>query len=232
MGKNILLGVSGGIAAYKAAPLVSQLTKKGYQVQVIMTESATKFITPLTLQTLSRKEVLIDTFEEKNPEVVSHIHAADQADLVVIAPATANIIAKLAHGMADDMLSTTLLAVQAPVMIAPAMNVHMYDHPAVQSNISLLKERGVQFIEPNEGLLACGYVGKGRLAEPEEIVNKIELFFNQKQDLKGKRFLITAGATREIIDPIRFFTNRSTGKMGYALAEAAVNRGAEVVLIS
>ena len=232
MGKNILLGVSGGIAAYKAAPLVSQLTKKGYQVQVIMTEPATKFITPLTLQTLSRKEVLIDTFEEKNPEVVSHIYAADQADLVVIAPATANIIAKLAHGLADDMLSTTLLAVQAPVMIAPAMNVHMYDHPAVQANISLLKERGVQFIEPNEGLLACGYVGKGRLAEPEEIVNKIEHFFNQQQDLKGEKFLITAGATREIIDPIRFFTNRSTGKMGYALAEAAVNRGAEVVLIS
>ena len=232
MGKNILLGVSGGIAAYKAAPLVSQLTKKGYQVQVVMTESATKFITPLTLQTLSRKPVLIDTFDEKDPEVVSHIDIADQADLVVIAPATANIIAKLAHGIADDMLSTTLLAVQAPVMIAPAMNVHMYDHPAVLENIAVLKDRGVRFMEPNEGLLACGYVGKGRLAEPEEIVSKIEQHFNQKKDLLGTKVLITAGATREAIDPIRFFTNRSTGKMGYALAEAAVNRGAEVILVS
>ncbi|TCS84363.1 bifunctional phosphopantothenoylcysteine decarboxylase/phosphopantothenate--cysteine ligase CoaBC [Tepidibacillus fermentans] len=231
-GKNILLGVSGGIAAYKAAILVSQLTKKGANVQVVMTESATKFITPLTLQTLSRNEVYLDTFAEKNPKVVSHIDIADRADLVIIAPATANIIAKLAHGIADDMLSTTLLAVQSPIIIAPAMNVHMYDHPAVKENIRILKSRGVRFIEPNAGLLACGYVGKGRLAEPEEIVAAIESYFQSSQDFKGKTFLITAGATREKIDPVRFFTNRSTGKMGYAFAEAVVERGGKVILVS
>ncbi|MFV9509936.1 bifunctional phosphopantothenoylcysteine decarboxylase/phosphopantothenate--cysteine ligase CoaBC [Tepidibacillus sp. LV47] len=231
-GKTILLGVTGGIAAYKAATIVSQLTKKGAEVQVIMTESATKFITPLTLQTLSRNNVFIDTFDEKNPEVVSHIDLADRADLVLIAPATANVIGKLAHGIADDMLTTTILAVQSPIFIAPAMNVHMYEHPAVQQNIQILKSRGVRFIEPNAGLLACGYVGKGRLAEPEEIVQAIESFFQRNQDFKGKTFLITAGATREKIDPVRFFTNRSSGKMGYAFAEAVLERGGKVSLVS
>ncbi|GBF12184.1 bifunctional phosphopantothenoylcysteine decarboxylase/phosphopantothenate--cysteine ligase CoaBC [Tepidibacillus infernus] len=231
-GKNILLGISGGIAAFKAASLVSQLTKKGANVQVIMTESATKFITPLTLQTLSRNHVFIDTFDEKDPKGVSHIDLADNADLSVVAPATANVIGKLAHGIADDMLTTTLLAVTSPIFIAPAMNVHMYQHPAVEENMRILRARGIRFIEPEEGLLACGYVGKGRLAEPEFIVEKLEEFLNQKQDLKGKKFLITAGATREKIDPIRYFTNRSTGKMGYALAEAVLERGGEVILIS
>lgn len=226
-GKNILLGISGGIAAFKAASLVSQLTKKGANVQVIMTESATKFITPLTLQILSRNHVFIDTFDEKDPKGVSHIDLADNADLTVVAPATANVIGKLAHGIADDMLTTTLLAVTSPIFIAPAMNVHMYQHPAVEENMRILRARGIRFIEPEEGLLACGYVGKGRLAEPEFIVEKLEEFLNQKQDLKGKKFLITAGATREKIDPIRYFTNRSTGKMGYALAEAVLERGAK-----
>jgi len=231
-GKNILLGVSGGIAAYKAASLVSQLVKKGANVQVIMTESATKFITPLTLQTLSRNEVVIDTFAENNSKVVSHIDLADHADIVVIAPATANVIGKLANGLADDMLTTTLLAVQAPVFIAPAMNVHMYDHPAVKQNIQTLVSRGIRFIEPNAGPLACGYVGKGRLAEPNEIVQQIESFFQNRNDFQGKTFLITTGATREKIDPVRFLTNRSTGKMGYAFAEAVVERGGKVILVS
>ncbi len=186
--KNILLGVTGGIAAYKAASLVSQFVKKGANVQVIMTESATKFITPLTLQTLSRNEVVFDTFAENNPKVVSHIDIADHADIVVIAPATANVIAKLANGFADDMLTTTLLAVQSPIFIAPAMNVHMYDHPAVKENIQTLIQRGVHFIEPNDGPLACGYIGKGRLAEPEEIIQQLESYFQSTKDFQGKTF--------------------------------------------
>lgn len=231
-GKNILLGVSGGIAAFKSASLVSQLTKMGANVQVIMTENATKFITPLTLQTLSRNPVLLDTFDEKDPKVVSHIYTADNADLVIVAPATANVIAKLAHGIADDMLSTTLLAVQSPIFISPAMNVHMYEHPSVKANMAILASRGINFIEPNEGILACGYVGKGRMAEPEEIVEVIDNYFNNNKTFKGKRVLITAGGTREPIDPVRFFTNRSSGKMGYSLAAAAFEQGAEVVLVS
>lgn len=230
--KNILLGITGGIAAYKAAALTSILTKKGANVQVIMTHSATKFITPLTLQTLSKNRVLIDTFDEDEPKAVSHIDAADNADLVIIAPASANIIGKLAHGIADDMLSTTLLAVKSPIFIAPAMNVNMYESLPVQANMKLLAERGVQFIEPNEGMLACGYVGKGRMAEPEEIVERLEEYFSQSQQFKGKKLLITAGATREAIDPVRYITNRSSGKMGYALAEVAISQGAEVILVS
>lgn len=230
--KNILLGITGGIAAYKAAALTSLLTKKGANVQVIMTHSATKFITPLTLQTLSKNRVLIDTFDEDEPKAVSHIDAADNADLVIIAPASANIIGKLAHGIADDMLSTTLLAVKSPIFIAPAMNVNMYESLPVQANMKLLAERGVQFIEPNEGMLACGYVGKGRMAEPEEIVERLEEYFSQSQQFKGKKLLITAGATREAIDPVRYITNRSSGKMGYALAEVAISQGAEVILVS
>lgn len=230
--KNILLGITGGIAAYKAAALTSLLTKKGANVQVIMTHSATKFITPLTLQTLSKNRVLIDTFDEDEPKAVSHIDAADNADLVIIAPASANIIGKFAHGIADDMLSTTLLAVKSPIFIAPAMNVNMYESLPVQANMKLLAERGVQFIEPNEGMLACGYVGKGRMAEPEEIVERLEEYFSQSQLFKGKKLLITAGATREAIDPVRYITNRSSGKMGYAIAEAAISQGAEVILVS
>jgi phosphopantothenoylcysteine decarboxylase/phosphopantothenate--cysteine ligase len=200
LGKTILLGVCGGIAAYKAAALCSKLTQAGAIVKVIMTESAAQFVTPLTFQTLTRQPVAIDTFDEKDPSVVQHIHLADSADLVLVAPATANIIAKMATGMADDMLSTTLLATTAPILVAPAMNVHMYDHPAVQQNMRTIAGRGVRFIEPGTGQLACGYVGKGRLAEPEDIVRHIDRFFQERQQLSGKRVLVTAGGTMERID--------------------------------
>ncbi|MEK4437178.1 bifunctional phosphopantothenoylcysteine decarboxylase/phosphopantothenate--cysteine ligase CoaBC [Paenibacillus sp. FSL K6-2862] len=241
-GKKIVLGVTGGIAAYKAATLCSRLVQKGADVHVIMTESAKQFITELTLQTLTRNVVYSDTFDEREPSVVSHIHLADMADLVLVAPATANVIAKMAHGMADDMLSTTLLATTAPVMIAPAMNVHMYDHPAVQHNMRLLFERGTLMIEPSEGQLACGYVGKGRLEEPETIVEVVERFFEDQQSakpglkqqsalLKGKKVVVTAGGTIERIDPVRYITNDSSGKMGFAIAAAARDLGAEVTLV-
>lgn len=231
-GKTIVLGVTGGIAAFKAAALCSKLVQKGAKVHVILTKSAMQFIQPLTFQALSRNHVTTDTFEEKEPSKIAHIDLADRADLIVVAPATANFLAKAALGLADDMLTTTLLATEAPVMVCPAMNVHMYNHPAVQKNLSLLKTMGILFVEPGEGFLACGYVGKGRMAEPEQITQEIEHYFLAKKDLQGKRILITAGATRERIDPVRFLSNRSTGKMGYAIAEAARDRGAEVVLVS
>ncbi|MHA0857304.1 bifunctional phosphopantothenoylcysteine decarboxylase/phosphopantothenate--cysteine ligase CoaBC [Paenibacillus sp. CMAA1364] len=236
-GKKIVLGVTGGIAAYKAATLVSQLVQKGADVHVIMTTSAQQFITELTLQTLSKNLVYSDTFDEREPSVVSHIHLADVADLVIIAPATANIIAKMAHGFADDMLSTTLLATTAPVMVAPAMNVHMYQHPAVIENMRILRTRGVSFIEPGEGLLACGYVGKGRMEEPENIITMIEAFFSgsttqQSRLLEGKKVVVTAGGTIERIDPVRYITNDSSGKMGVAIAKAAHEMGAEVTLVA
>ncbi|GGN95993.1 bifunctional phosphopantothenoylcysteine decarboxylase/phosphopantothenate--cysteine ligase CoaBC [Saccharibacillus kuerlensis] len=311
-GKKILLGVTGGIAAYKAATLCSQLTKAGADVQVIMTESAQQFIPALTLQVLTRNAVHTDTFDERNPKVVNHIDLADWADLVLIAPATANAIGKLANGLADDMLSTTLLAVTAPVMVAPAMNVHMYSHPAVVHNMQTLVDRGVMMIEPGDGMLACGYVGKGRMEEPESIVEVLRQFFagadkegtfsgsasiQGKQEsaektfldpgpelyaaesvqtsgesgsqetlfstaggaaefglagiganpsgellpnsgsehsdliLKGKKIVVTAGGTIERIDPVRYITNDSSGKMGAALAQAARDLGAKVKLI-
>jgi phosphopantothenoylcysteine decarboxylase/phosphopantothenate--cysteine ligase len=230
--KTILVGVSGGIAAYKAAALCSKLAQAGAKVHVIMTESATRFIAPLTFQTLSRHDVIVDTFDEKDASVISHIDLADRADLVVVAPATANMIAKMAHGLADDMLSTTLLATTAPVIVAPAMNVHMYAHPAVQANMQTLAERGVFFIEPGTGQLACGYVGKGRLEEPEQVVEAIRSFFAGQQLLAGKKVLITAGGTVERIDPVRYLTNDSSGKMGYAIAEAARSMGAQVTLVT
>jgi phosphopantothenoylcysteine decarboxylase / phosphopantothenate---cysteine ligase len=234
MKKRILLCVTGGIAVYKAAALTSKIVQAGFEVKVILSDSAAKFVSPLTFQALSRNEVYIDTFEEKNPNVIAHIDLADWPDLIVVAPATANTIAKLANGMADNMITTTLLAARAPIWIAPAMNVHMYDHPAVKKNIAILSEYDYQFIEPSEGYLACGYVGKGRLEEPEKIVGLINNFFLQRENLKlkGKTVVITAGPTREKIDPVRFISNHSTGKMGYALAEAAKKEGAEVVLIS
>ncbi|WP_248926451.1 bifunctional phosphopantothenoylcysteine decarboxylase/phosphopantothenate--cysteine ligase CoaBC [Paenibacillus hamazuiensis] len=231
-GKTVLLGVCGGIAAYKAAALCSKLAQAGAQVRVIMTKSATEFIAPLTFQTLSRHDVMIDTFDEKDASVVSHIHLADSADVAVVAPATANMIGKMALGLADDMLSTTLLATTAPVFVAPAMNVHMYAHPAVQQNMRTLAERGVRFIEPGTGQLACGYVGKGRLAEPEEIFAEISRFFQQDKPLQGKKVIVTAGGTVERIDPVRYLTNDSSGKMGFAIAEEARRMGAEVVLVS
>ncbi|MBM4763983.1 bifunctional phosphopantothenoylcysteine decarboxylase/phosphopantothenate--cysteine ligase CoaBC [Bacillus sp. B15-48] len=232
-GKKILLCVTGGIAVYKAAALTSKLNQAGAEVKVILSESATKFVTPLTFQSLARNEVYTDTFDEKNPKVVAHIDLADWADLVLVAPATANIIGKLANGIADDMISTTLLAVTSPIWIAPAMNVHMYDHPAVKRNMQTLVEDGYAFIEPGEGYLACGYVGKGRLEEPETIVKLVAANFQPtNKRLSGKTLVVTAGPTREKIDPVRFLTNHSTGKMGYAIAEEASKLGAKVILVS
>ncbi|MGG0184578.1 bifunctional phosphopantothenoylcysteine decarboxylase/phosphopantothenate--cysteine ligase CoaBC [Bacillus rhizoplanae] len=231
-GKKILLCVTGGIAVFKAAALTSKLTQAGALVKVIMSESAMKFVAPLTFQALSRHDVYTDTFDEKDSAVIAHIDLADWADVVLVAPATANIIGKLANGLADDMISTTLLATTAPVWIAPAMNVHMYENPVVQKNMQTLKKLGYTFIEPGEGFLACGYVAKGRLAEPENIVAMLEVHFSQGKPLQGKRILVTAGPTREKIDPVRFMTNFSSGKMGYALAEAAASLGAEVILVS
>lgn len=230
-GKTIVLGITGGIAAYKAATLCSRLVGMGASVRVIMTEGATRFITPLTLQTLSRHPVATDVFDERDAAVVQHIDWADAADLVVVAPATANIIGKLAGGIADDMLSTTLLATTAPVVLAPAMNVHMWEHPAVADNVRKLADRGVRFVEPGTGQLACGYVGKGRLAEPEEIASAIAAWLTGPKPLAGRRVIVTAGGTVERIDPVRYITNDSSGKMGFALAEAARDYGAEVTLV-
>ncbi len=231
-GKTVILGITGGIAAYKAATLCSKLAQAGVNVRVIMTASATKFVQPLTFQTLSRHPVAIDTFDERDPSSVQHIDLADAADLIIIAPATANVIGKLANGIADDMLTTTVLASMAPVLVAPAMNVHMYDHPAVQHNLAILQARGVHIFDPGEGQLACGYVGKGRMAEPEELFERIKELLSDQQPLQGKRVLITAGGTIERIDPVRYLTNDSSGKMGYAFAEVAKSLGAEVTLIS
>lgn len=227
-----MVGITGGIAAYKGADLVSQLVKKGAEVYVIMTASAQQFITPLTLQTLSKNQVITDMFAEPKAWEVQHISLADKADLMLIVPATANIIGKIANGIADDMLTTTVMATNAPVLIAPAMNVHMYENPIVQANITKLASLGYSFIEPDEGLLACGYQGKGRLAGPEKIMAAIEDVMAVNKDLENLRVLVTAGPTREKIDPVRFISNHSTGKMGYAIAEMAAKRGAKVVLIS
>ncbi|WP_078554772.1 bifunctional phosphopantothenoylcysteine decarboxylase/phosphopantothenate--cysteine ligase CoaBC [Bacillus alkalicellulosilyticus] len=233
-GKKILLCVSGGIAVYKAAALTSKLVQAGAVVKVLMSQSAKQFVTPLTFQTLSRNEVHDDTFAENNPKVVAHIDLADWADIVVIAPATANIIGKIANGIADDMITTTLLATVAPVVVAPAMNVHMYEHPAVQKNMKTLQTFGYTFIEPDEGFLACGYVGKGRLAEPEDIVQQLSEFVKSRESkpLLHKKIIVTAGPTQEKLDPVRFFTNHSSGKMGFAIAEVAARLGADVTLVA
>ncbi|WP_223700283.1 bifunctional phosphopantothenoylcysteine decarboxylase/phosphopantothenate--cysteine ligase CoaBC [Sutcliffiella deserti] len=234
--KKILLCVTGGIAVYKAVALTSKLVQQGAEVKVIMSQSACKFVTPLSFQALSRNEVFTDTFEEKNPSVISHIDLADWADIILVVPATANVIGKLANGLADDMVTTTLLASTAPVFIAPAMNVHMISHPAVVNNMNRLADYGYRFIEPGEGFLACGYVGKGRLEEPEAIVSAIINYFSTQNKepklLKGINILVTAGPTVEKVDPVRYFTNKSTGKMGYAIAEVATEFGANVTLIS
>lgn len=231
--KNILLCVTGGIAVYKVVTLTSKLTQAGANVKVIMSKSATEFVTPLTFQVLSQHEVYTNTFIENDPQVISHIDLADWADLVIVAPATANTIGKLANGIADTMITTVLLATTADIWIAPAMNVHMYHHPAVRKNIDTLLSYGYQFIEPHAGHLACGHVGKGRLEEPENLLAFIEDYFRaDRANLSGKKIVVTAGPTREKVDPVRFMTNYSTGKMGYALAEEAVQAGAKVVLIS
>jgi phosphopantothenoylcysteine decarboxylase/phosphopantothenate--cysteine ligase len=230
--KNVVIGVCGGIAAYKAAALTSKLVQAGAHVHVIMTTSAQKFITPLTFQALSKQRVYVDTFDEIDSSVISHIALADLADAIIIAPATAHVIAKLAYGLADDMLTTTILATRAPIFIAPAMNVHMWENKVVQQNIEILRLRGAQLIEPGEGQLACGYEGKGRLAEPEQIVHFVTQYFSNQLIWAGKKVLVTAGGTRERIDPVRYITNDSSGKMGYHIAEQAAKQGADVTLIT
>ena len=230
--KNIVLGVTGGIAVYKAADVVSRLGKHCINVNVIMTKSAQEFVQPMTFQSLSQNYVVTDMFDEPRTWDVEHISLAQKADLFLIAPATANIIGKMANGIADDMLTTTVMATKAPVLIAPAMNTNMYENPIVQDNIRKLEGRGYRFIEPISGRLACGDYGKGKLADPETIVEEVLATLNMSHDLKGIRFVVTAGPTRESIDPVRYITNHSTGKMGYAIAERAARRGAEVILIS
>jgi phosphopantothenoylcysteine decarboxylase / phosphopantothenate---cysteine ligase len=229
--KTIVVGVSGGIAAYKAAELVRLLTTRGARVRVMMTRNAIEFITPLTLQTLSLNPVATDTFNLTQESEIGHIRLADTADAIVIAPASANLIAKAASGIADDIVTTVLLAAQCPLAFAPAMNVHMYAHPTVVENLARLSARGVTIIEPGEGALACGYEGKGRLVDPPIIVDELERMLTP-QDLAGERILITAGPTQEPIDPVRFVSNRSTGKMGFAIARAAWRRGASVKLVA
>ena len=231
-GKKILLGVTGGIAAYKAVDIVSRLRKAGAEVRVIMTREATEFVTELTFREISGNPVTVDMWAPIQHWNVAHIALADWADAVLVAPATANILAKAALGVADDMLTTTLLASTSPLFFAPAMNCNMYAHPAVQKNIETLAERGAHIIAPETGKLACGAEGPGRLAEPPQIVAILDDFFNRGGQLSGVKVLVTAAGTIEPIDPVRYIGNRSSGKMGYALAEEAVARGADVVLVS
>ena len=231
-GKHILIGVTGGIAAYKTAYLIRDLVKRGAEVKVIMTEKAKAFITPLTLATLSRNPILVDFFDPTNGAWNSHVSLGLWADAYVIAPATANTIAKMAHGIADNLLTTTYLSARCPIFVAPAMDLDMYAHPTTQENIEYLKNKGVNIIDAASGFLASGLEGKGRMAEPEEISERVSAFFNSKQELSGKKVLITAGPTHEKIDPVRFIGNHSSGKMGYALAEECASRGADVYLVS
>jgi len=230
-GKTILLGVTGGIAAYKAAALASALVKLHASVEVVMTEHATSFIAPLTFEQLTGNRVSVDTFDRNFVHQVEHISLAQRTDLVIVAPATANVCAKLAHGLADDMLTTTILACRCPKLIAPAMNTNMYDNPVTQDNLTTLRRYGWEVIEPISGRLACGTVGKGKLPEPEELLQHILRHLALPHDLAGKKILVTAGPTQEAIDPVRYLTNHSSGKMGCALAKIAMLRGAEVTLI-
>ena len=231
-GKTILLGVTGGIAAYKAAALASALVKQHAAVEVVMTQNATQFITPLTFEELTGRRTMVDTFDRNFTHQVEHISLAQRTDCVIIAPATANVCAKLAHGIADDMLTTTVLACKCPKLIAPAMNTNMYENPVTQDNLNTLRHYGWEVIEPASGRLACGAVGKGKLPEPEELIQHILRHIALPHDLAGKRVLVTAGPTQEALDPVRYLTNHSTGKMGYAIAKMAMLRGADVTLIS
>jgi phosphopantothenoylcysteine decarboxylase/phosphopantothenate--cysteine ligase len=235
---KIALGVSGGIAAYKAAEIVRLLQDRGVRVQVVMTRAAQEFVRPLTFAALSGEKVITDMFaadEENSPNIesaIEHIAVAQSIDALLVAPATADVVAKFAQGIASDFLSTLYLATTAPVVLAPAMNVNMWNHPATQANLELLRKRGVKIVEPGEGYLACGMTGSGRLAENEAIVAALLEAVGASQDLAGETVLITAGPTREKIDPVRYLTNRSSGRMGYALTEAALRRGARVILVS
>ena len=230
--KCVVVGVSGGVAVYKALDVISRLRKKDVEVHVIMTKSATEFVTPLSFQSLSQNMVITDMFAEPKAWEIQHISLAKKADLMLIVPATANIIGKVANGIADDMLSTTIMATKAPVVFCPAMNTNMYENPIVQRNISLLKELGYEFIEPASGRLACGDEGKGKLQDTEIIAEETLRRLHSTKDLLGKKVVVTAGPTMVPIDPVRILTNRSSGKMGYSIAEEARDRGAEVVLIS
>ncbi|MEG0013549.1 MAG: bifunctional phosphopantothenoylcysteine decarboxylase/phosphopantothenate--cysteine ligase CoaBC [Cellulosilyticaceae bacterium] len=232
MNKHILIGVTGGIAVYKVLDVASKLRKLGYDMNTIMTKNACEFVNPLSFETLTNNYVVTDTFERPHKWEVEHIALAKKADLMLIAPATANIIGKVAHGIADDMLSTTIMAARCPVVFAPAMNTAMYENIIVQENIAYLKSKGYLFIEPESGWLACGDVGSGKLPTPDTIVSYVTKQLEIEKDLEGKHILLTAGPTIEAIDPMRYITNHSSGKMGYAIAKQAASRGAEVVLIS
>ena len=231
-GKTVLLGVTGGIAAYKAAALASALVKQHAAVEVVMTENATQFVTALTFEQLTGRRTMVDTFDRNFSHNVEHISLAKRTDLVIIAPATANVCAKLAHGLADDMLTTTVLACRCPKLIAPAMNTGMYENPVTQDNLATLRRYGWEVIEPAAGRLACGDTGKGKLPEPEQLLQHILRAIALPKDLAGKKVLVTAGPTQEALDPVRYLTNHSTGKMGYAIAKMAMLRGAEVTLVS
>ena len=231
-GKHVVRGITGSIAAYKTAGLASMLVKKGCHVQVLMTENATNFINPITFETLTGNKCLVDTFDRNFEFSVEHVALAKQADVVMIAPASANIIAKLAHGLADDMLTTTVLACRCKKIIAPAMNTNMYENPVVQDNIKICEKYGMEVIKPAVGYLACGDTGAGKMPEPAELFDYIEKEIGAQKDLEGRKILVTAGPTREAIDPVRYITNHSTGKMGYAVAKAAALRGADVTLIT
>lgn len=231
--KTVVLGVTGGIAAYKTASLASMLVKSGYDVQVLMTRNATNFINPIVFETLTKHKCLIDTFDRNFEFSVEHVALSKQADVVMIAPATANVIGKLAHGIADDMLTTTVMACRTcPKIIAPAMNTEMYLNPVVQDNLKILERYGYEVIRPAEGYLACGDIGPGKMPEPETLFSYIYQTIAYEKDLTGKKILVTAGPTRESIDPVRFITNHSSGKMGYAVAKVCAARGAEVTLVS
>lgn len=232
MGKHIVIGISGGIAAYKTMHLIRLFKKNGHEVRVTATRNALQFVTPLTIETLSQNRLYVDMFDRNRTMEVEHISMAEWADVLVVAPATANVIAKFAHGIADDTLSTLFLAVTKPVFIAPAMNNNMFGNPAVQQNLATLRERGCHILSPNEGFLACGTSGSGRMQEPEEIFETVDEFLSEDNSLQGKKVMITAGPTYEPIDPVRFIGNHSSGLMGFCLAEAAARKGAEVSLVT
>lgn len=231
MSKKIIVGITGSVAAYKAIQLISDLTKKDYHIEVMMSESAAKFITPVCIQSLTKRKVYIDTFDDENPAIITHVDIVKDADLFIVVPASAHTIAKLAYGMADNMLTSAFLAATCPKLIAPAMNVHMFENPITQKNMQSLKETGVLFVEPACGLLACGDIGRGKLADQEDIMEMIHYALSKKT-LTGKKILVSAGPTQESIDPVRYITNHSSGKMGYAIAKAAFCLGADVTLVS
>ncbi len=230
--KTVVLGVTGGIACYKSAALASKLTQRGYNVEVVLTPNATQFIGPHTFESLTHNRAMVDTFDRNFQSHVEHVALADKADGLIVAPATANIIAKAAHGIADDMLSTTILACDCPKLVAPAMNTRMYQNPVTQDNLRILRQYGWQVLDPASGRLACGAVGLGKMPEPEDLLEAVDHAIRYKKDLAGVRLLVTAGPTQEALDPVRFLTNHSSGKMGYEIARAAAARGAKVTLVT